>query len=84
MKKMNKYFLGIVAVALLSQSCKKTMIDLNTNPNLLNDAAPEYLFTGATQDLNMGSRDRTSPGCNTWYRKVLALMPYLTGIGNLR
>lgn len=60
MKKLNQYLLGFLAVALLSPSCKKHMIELNTNPNLLNDAAPEYLFTGATQDLNIGSRDRTS------------------------
>ncbi len=74
MKKINKYVLGFVAVALLSQSCKKTMIDLNTNPNLLSDAAPEYLFTGATQDLNMGSRDRTSQKYGTtmtWMQYVV-------------
>lgn len=74
MKKINKYLLGFLAVAALSQSCKKSMIELNTNPNLLNDAAPEYLFTGATKDLNMGSRDRTSKKYGTtmtWMQYVV-------------
>lgn len=56
MKTITKYILGLLSVAMLSQSCKKTMIELNTNPEALNDAAPEFLFTGATVDLNMGSR----------------------------
>lgn len=74
MKKINKYVLGLLTVAALSQSCKKTMIEMNTNPNLLNDAAPEYLFTGATQDLGIGSRDRTAKKYGTtmtWMQYVV-------------
>lgn len=50
------------------------MIELNTNPNLLNDAAPEYLFTGATTDMGIGSRDRTAKKYGTtmtWMQYVV-------------
>src|SRR5690606_22505901 len=59
MKKLNKNILLLIAVALIGQSCKKEMIDINTNPYLLDDAAPEFIFTGATIDINYNSRDRT-------------------------
>jgi hypothetical protein len=54
MKTINRYIIGIAAVALLQtfQSCKKEMIDLNTNPNIVESAPPEYQFTSATQDMD--------------------------------
>lgn len=74
MKNISKYIIGLLAVACMSQSCKKHMIELNTNPDLLNDAAPEYLFTGATTDMGIGSRDRTSKKYGTtmtWMQYVV-------------
>lgn len=59
MKKITKNILLLAAVALMSQSCKKEMIDINTNPYQLNDANPEFLFMGATVDINFNTRDRT-------------------------
>ncbi|MGH2644546.1 MAG: SusD/RagB family nutrient-binding outer membrane lipoprotein, partial [Chitinophagaceae bacterium] len=61
MKTMNKYIAGalaIAAVALLSSSCKQEMIRLNSDPNSLPTTAPEYLFTGTTQEFNLGSRQQ--------------------------
>lgn len=60
MKNINKYILGLLTLAMVSQSCKKTLIDINTNPNLLPDVNPEYLFTGATADIDINGRDRTA------------------------
>lgn len=73
MKLINKYIAGLLVLGTLSQSCKKTLIDINTNPNLLPDAAPEYLFTGATADINFGSRDRISQR----YGATMTYMQYL-------
>ncbi len=53
------------------------MIDLNTNPNLLNDAAPEYLFTGATKDLGIDTRARTMKK----YSTTLTWMQYVVPEG---
>lgn len=60
MKKINKYILGLLALAMVGQSCKKKLIDINTNPNLLPDVNPEYLFTGSTADIDFGDRDHVS------------------------
>ena len=49
------------------------MTDLNTNPYLLNDANPEFLFTGATADLNMTRRDLTS----NKYGNTMTYMQYI-------
>lgn len=56
-----KYLQKIVAVLLLAVvgtlgSCKKDMISLNTNPASLPDVKPEYLFSGATADLDFNTR----------------------------
>ena len=58
MKKIQKYIIGFLAVgAMLStQSCKKELIDLNTNPTSLPDVKPEYLFSGATADIDYTTR----------------------------
>ncbi len=77
MKNIYKYIIALLAVACLSQSCKKQMIELNTNPNLLNDAAPEYLFTGATADMGVTSRDRTSKK----YATTMTWMQYVVPEG---
>lgn len=73
MKRINKYIAGLLVLGTLSQSCKKTLVNINTNPNLLPDAAPEYLFTGSTADINFGSRDRISQR----YGASMTYMQYL-------
>jgi hypothetical protein len=56
MKKLNKLMIGLVMLSLMSQSCKKSFIDVNTNPNNLNNTLPQYLFSGATVDIGDASR----------------------------
>lgn len=59
MKTINKYIAGglvVAAVGIFSVSCKQEMIKLNTNPNSLPTTQPQYWFTGATTDFNLGSR----------------------------
>lgn len=56
MKKISLYLTGLAAIFMLGQSCKKELIAVNTNPQALTDVPPEFLFTGATQDINNGSR----------------------------
>jgi hypothetical protein len=58
MKKINKSVLLLIVAAMIGQSCKKELIDTNTNPNKLDDVNPEFLFTGATVDINYAGRDR--------------------------
>lgn len=77
MKTINKYIIGLFALAALGQSCKKEMIDTNTNPKKLNDVGPEFLFTGATLDFNLTSRDRTSQK----YGTTLKYMQYVANDG---
>ncbi|PSL48000.1 SusD-like starch-binding protein associating with outer membrane [Chitinophaga niastensis] len=75
MKKTTNYILGLLALATLSQSCKKTLIDINTNPNLLPDVNPEYLFTGATADINFGDRDHVSKRYGTTLSYLQYVVP---------
>lgn len=70
---MKSYIIALLAVALLTQSCKKQLEDINTNPNSLPDVNPEYLFAGATVDINLTSRDRTSQK----YNSTLTYMQYV-------
>jgi Starch-binding associating with outer membrane len=42
--KQNKLIL-IVGIALFFSSCKKTYLDVNTNPNTLTSSTPDYVFT---------------------------------------
>lgn len=57
MKRSYKHIIALLAIAMLGQSCKKEFIDINTNPKALQDASPEYLFTGTTVDIDNGSRN---------------------------
>ncbi len=77
MKTTNKYILGLIAVVLLSQSCKKELIDTNTNPKTLDDANPEFIFTAATQDFTLTGRDNTSQK----YGTTMAYMQYIVPEG---
>lgn len=51
MKTYKKYIVSaaVLSVAVLT-GCKDKMRELNTNPNLMSSALPEYQFLGATQD----------------------------------
>lgn len=75
MKKINKSLLLLVAVALIGQSCKKELVDTNTNPYLLDDVGPEYLFAGTTLDINLNSRDRTMKKYSTSMTYMQYLVP---------
>ncbi len=39
-------------LSVIAQSCKKSFIATNTSPNKLSNTLPQYLFAGATADLN--------------------------------
>jgi hypothetical protein len=73
MKKTKKYIIALMALAMLSQSCKKQLVDINSNPNSLPSVSPEFLFAGATQDINLNSRDRTSQK----YGSTMTYMQYV-------
>ncbi len=75
MKKVNKYILGLLILGSLSQSCKKQLVDINTNPNSLPDAAPEFLFAGATVDINLTSRSQTSQKYGTTMTYMQYVVP---------
>lgn len=75
MKKI--YILGLVAFALSNPSCKKDLINLNTNPNKLSDVSPEILFTGATADFGLTGRDNTSKK----YGTTMTYMQYIVSDG---
>lgn len=60
MKRINEILLLLVTLASLGQSCKKKLVDINTNPNLLSNVAPEFLFGGATLNYTLNSRSATS------------------------
>lgn len=77
MKTTHKYIIGLMLLALFTQSCKKSMIDVNTNPFALPDASPEILFTGATADFNLGSRGNTSQK----YGSTMVYMQYIVPDG---
>ena len=69
--------LGLISLALLSQGCKKELIDTNTNPKTLPDANPEFLFTATTADFNLGSRAQTSQK----YGATMTYMQYVVADG---
>ncbi|MVN20493.1 SusD/RagB family nutrient-binding outer membrane lipoprotein [Mucilaginibacter arboris] len=75
MKKI--YILGLLAFALLNHSCKKDLININTNPNKLSDVSPEILFTGATADFGLTSRANTSKK----YGTTMTYMQYIVSDG---
>lgn len=78
MKKVTKYILGLFVLGTLAQSCKKQLVDINTNPNSLPDAAPEFLFAGATVDINLGSRNQTSQKYGTTMTYMQYVVPNAT------
>lgn len=78
MKKIHIYILALIVIAFAGQSCKKDFIEINTNPNKLDEANPEFLFTGATIDINMNSRDRTSKK----YGTTMTYMQYIAPNAN--
>lgn len=55
MKTIKKYALGFLTVAALV-GCKDKMIELNTNPDLMSDTNPEYMFLGATSSWDYDGR----------------------------
>ncbi|MDB5089446.1 MAG: hypothetical protein JWR09_3440 [Mucilaginibacter sp.] len=58
MKKLNIFLIGLLTLSVLAQSCKKDFIAINTDPNKLDDVQPQYLFSGATIDLDDASRSQ--------------------------
>jgi len=58
MKKLNIYIIGLLTLSVLAQSCKKDFIGVNTNPNKLDNVQPQFLFSGATVDLDDASRSQ--------------------------
>ena len=75
MKTINKYILGLISIAILGQSCKKDLIDTNTNPKTLPDANPEFIFTAATQDFTITNRDNTSQKYGTTMTYMQYIVP---------
>lgn len=43
--KMTKFFIVIIAAGLFVTGCKKSYLDVNTNPNSLVGSTPDYIFT---------------------------------------
>ncbi len=74
MKKINKGLLLLVAAAMFGQSCKKDLVEINTNPYLLDDASPEYLFAGATKNVNLTGRGQAMQK----YNRSMTYMQYVT------
>ena len=58
--KIKSIFLSTV-VALMSSACSDSFLDINTNPNTLPTASPNYVFTNAenTSAANMVSPNET-------------------------
>lgn len=73
MKKRHIVAIGLALVAFLTQSCEKELQDINTNPNQLENARPEALFTNATLNFNFGRRDQLLAR----YSGVMTYMQYV-------
>lgn len=56
MKKITIYLL--IATGLAGSACKKSFLDVNTNPNVLASSTPSYVFTNA---LNVSASNLVSP-----------------------
>lgn len=76
---MNKLKSIILAgITLLSLGgCKSDLQELNTNPELLGETDPRFVFTGATQNWNNCSRDHLM----SKYSGVMQIMQYLVSYG---
>lgn len=72
MKKIALYIIGTLLGSSMI-SCKKALIEINTKPDLLLDAAPEYLLAGMTQDMDFGRRDHLTQV----YDNALTMMQYV-------
>lgn len=77
MKKLIKIIFGLVILTTITQSCKKDLVEINTNPQLLSDVAPEFLFAGATKNFNLTSRSQTSQK----YATTMTWMQYVVPDG---
>lgn len=75
MKTINKYIIGLLSIAVLSQSCKKELVDLNTNPKTLPDANPEFIFTAATKDFTINNRNNTTQKYGTTMTYMQYIVP---------
>jgi hypothetical protein len=58
--KIKSIFISAI-VAVMSSACNDTFLDINTNPNTLPTASPNYVFTNAenTSAANMVSPNET-------------------------
>ena len=75
----NKYIILLLLIALpFVQSCKKEFQDINTNPEQLNDTRPEFLFTSATLNFLLDSRNDLL----VKYRGVMTYMQYIVPDGS--
>lgn len=52
-----KYFFYLLLLGSTIASCKKSWLDVNTNPNTLPFSTPDYLYTGAVNRIAAASRD---------------------------
>lgn len=78
MKKISKYIIFCLSsIAVTFTACKKDMIDMNTNEELLVSTDPRFVFTSATENWN--NRDRTS--LMSKYSGVMTLMQYVVRNG---
>ncbi len=80
MKNLNSYIKTaalFITMAAVSISCKKEMIKLNTNPTVVGDVAPEYLFSGYTADFNSSQQLNLISNGNTSYGIAYFLMTYM-------
>lgn len=67
---------GAIFLALLSigiTSCKDDMVDINTNPNIMESTKPEFLFTAATKNYMNAERVHLTGK----YMGVMTYMQYL-------
>lgn len=74
MKHIQTLALGLMITGIMAQSCKKEFQEANTNPNGLNDTRPEFLFTSATLNYTLGSRDQLI----SKYASPMRYMQYIT------
>lgn len=72
MKKYKVILMGVLALSTLS-GCLKEYQELNTNPELLGETDPRFVFTGATENFNNSSRNHLMAK----YSGVMQMMQYL-------
>ena len=72
MKKYKVILMGVLALSTLS-GCLKEYQELNTNPELLGETDPSFVFTGAPENFNNSSRNHLMAK----YSGVMQMMQYL-------